>query len=113
MIKSWLPHANHIIKTIDQIFEFQTRGDIETDELVYAGTLRNLHTISESVGQIPNEIQEMHPNIPWRQIRGFRNFIVHNYLGNNIDINVIKAVLNKNLPELKEVIEIIIAQQDA
>ena len=81
--KSWRPHALHIINAIDQLYQFQKRGDIATDDLVYAGTLRNLHTISESTGHIPDEIKNLYNDIMWREIIGFRNYIVHDYLGEN------------------------------
>ena len=103
-IKSWRPHALHIINAIDQTFEFQKRGDIATDDLVYAGTLRNLHTISESTSHIPPEIKSIYNNILWREIIGFRNYIVHDYLGENINFEIIRNVIENELPLLKSVI---------
>lgn len=42
----------------------------------------------------------MHPEIPWRDISGFRNILVHNYLG-DIDAQTIMSVINKHLPALE------------
>jgi uncharacterized protein with HEPN domain len=107
-VKQWQPHAQHIIKSINEIIEFQTRGNIEYDTLVYAGTLRNLHMVAESAGYIPEEIREHYPHIAWKAIAGFRNFIVHDYLGNNVNLEVIRTVINRDLPELKAVVQDII-----
>lgn len=108
--KSWHPHARHIIKAINQIYDFQSRGNIAVDDLVYAGTLRHLHTISESTSYIPDEIKKEYPEIPWREIIGFRNFIVHDYLGNNIDIEVIKNTIDKDLIPLQKAVEDILVK---
>ncbi len=102
--KSWHPHARYILKAINQIFDFQSRGDIAGDDLVYAGTLRNLHTISESTSYFPDEIKKEYPEIPWREIVGFRNIIVHDYLGNNIDIEVIKNTIDNDLIPLQKAV---------
>lgn len=103
--KKWHVHARHIIKSIDEIAEFQKRGDIGHDTLVYAGTLRNLHMVAESTGYIPDDIKMHYPHIKWKAIIGFRNFIVHDYLGENVNLQVIRKVLEKDLPELKIVVQ--------
>lgn len=108
--KDWRPHAKHIIKAIEQTIEFQNRGNIANDDLVYAGTLRNLHTISESTKYIPNEIKSKYPDVLWLEIIGFRNFIVHDYLGENINFQIIKNVVENELPALKTLIEEILIQ---
>ena len=47
------------------------------------------------------------PNIEWRSISGFRNILVHDYLG-GIDLDIIWEVIAKYLPELKKEIEAIL-----
>jgi len=110
MIKQWHLHAYHILTSIDRIVAYQARGNMEIDTLIFDGTLRNLHTLSESTAHIPEEIKGRYPEINWKAIIGFRNLIVHAYLGETIDIDRLKKVIDERLPQLKEVLEDILKQ---
>jgi uncharacterized protein with HEPN domain len=104
MKKDWTVYAQHILDAIEQIDRIQQRGDILKDSILYDATIRNLQTLSESTQSIPAEQQQQYSNIPWREISGFRNILVHNYLG-NIDSVTIKSVIKQYLPELERCIK--------
>jgi len=104
MKKDWTVYAQHILDAIEQIDRIQQRGDILKDSILYDATIRNLQTLSESTQSIPAEQQQQCSNIPWREISGFRNILVHNYLG-NIDSVTIKSVIEQYLPELERCIK--------
>jgi uncharacterized protein with HEPN domain len=103
--KLWHAHARHIIAAIDQVIEFQKRGDIAHDDMVYAATLRNLHTVAESTTHIPDSVKAEYPTMKWRAIKGIRNIIVHDYLGDKIDMDTVKNLIKNELPELKDVVQ--------
>lgn len=67
--------------------------------MLYDATLRNLQTLSEATQRLPEELKSAYPAIPWQQIRGFRNILVHNYL-DDIDAQTIRAVVQQHLPPL-------------
>ena len=104
MKKDWTVYARHILDAIAQVKRIQQRGDILEDSILYDATIRNLQILSESTQSIPTEQQQKCPKIPWREISGFRNILVHNYLG-NIDPLTIKAVIEQYLPELEDCIK--------
>ncbi len=64
----------------------------------YDATLRNLELIGEAATNIPTEIREQYPNIPWRQIIATRNRIIHSYLG--IDNDIIWNIITDEIPAL-------------
>lgn len=99
MSKSWHAYALHILDVAAKIERIQARGDLTQDEVLYDATLRNLQTLSEATQLIPQELKSAFPAIPWREISGFRNILVHNYLG-DIDVLTIQAVVNQHLPPL-------------
>ena len=61
--------------------------------------MRNIEVIAEASKKIPQEIKNIFPNIPWRQIMAMRNKIIHEYFG--VDLSAIWNVIQKDLPELK------------
>lgn len=111
MKKDWVVYARHILDAIEQIRRIQQRGDILEDSILYDAAIRNLQILSKSTQSIPLEKQQNCPKIPWCEIRGFRNILVHNYLG-NIDPLTIKAVIEQNLPELKACIKALLQDEN-
>ena len=69
------------------------------DELVVDGVARNLEIIGEAARQLPEEYRRTHTEIPWTQIAGLRNRIVHDYFG--LDLEIIWQILQRDLPELE------------
>lgn len=61
---------------------------------------RNLQIIGEAVNHLPAEITGAHPEVPWPQIRGFRNILVHQCFG--VDVAVVRDVVESRLPPLAE-----------
>lgn len=64
---------------------------------------RNLQIIGEAANYLPAEIIDAHPGIPWPQIRGFRNILVHRYFG--IDVATVRDVIKTHLPPLAEALQ--------
>ena len=104
MSKCWRPYAQHIVDTIKKLERIQARGDLIHDEILYDAALRNLQTLSEATQRLPDDIKGRYPDIPWREIAGFRNILVHNYLG-DIDAQTVANVVRNDLPPLYRVME--------
>ncbi len=77
--------------SLDDMIGFAERVQLYTDGLEQASfiadglthdaTLRNLELIGEAATHIPDDVQDAHPEIPWRQIIATRNRLIHAYLG--------------------------------
>jgi|GEM_PF-6823707 uncharacterized protein with HEPN domain len=74
MKKPWQPYAQHILITIAKIHNIQKRGKIIDDEILYDAALRNLQTLSEATQRLTEEKTALCPDIPWKEISGFRSF---------------------------------------
>lgn len=95
----------HIKEAIGWIEEYTHDGkDIFfKDHKTQDAVLRNLHTLFESVQRLSTPLKDKHPEVDWRVIAGFRNVIVHDYFG--IDLDQIWDVVRDDLPELKRAIQ--------
>lgn len=111
MSKSWQLYAHHILDCMEKIRRIQARGDLGQDEVLYDATLRNLQTLSEATQKLGENKAEKCPDIPWREISGFRNILVHNYLG-EIDSLTIKNVISEHLPPLEACVLQMLAEEE-
>jgi uncharacterized protein with HEPN domain len=109
--KPWEPYALHVLDAIAKIRRIKSRGDIAQDDILYDAALRNLQTLAEATQQLPDRQKAFCPNIPWRQIGGFRNILVHNYLG-DIDPLTIAAVIDTHLPALEDCVRTMLQEAD-
>lgn len=79
-----------------------TGGDrtrFETSRLVQDAVIRNLQTLTESSQRLSIDIKATEPQVPWHELAGFRNVIVHGYLG--IDVTAVWLVVEQDLPPLE------------
>lgn len=111
MSKPWQPYARHIIDAIGKIRRIEQRGDITVDDVLYDAVLRNLQTLSEATQLLPKERKAAHPQIPWRQISGFRNILVHNYLG-DIDPVAVARVVTQHLAAVEAAVMTMLADDE-
>lgn len=91
------------IKTYTNGMSFES---FQNDDKTIDAVIRNFEIIGEAANRIPDEIKDKFNEVNWHRIRGFRNRIVHDYMG--VDLEIIWEIIDKNLDELKEQIEEII-----
>ncbi|HET6256532.1 MAG TPA: DUF86 domain-containing protein [Puia sp.] len=60
--------------------------------------IRNFEVIGEAANRLPEELKDQYPQIDWHRIRGFRNRIIHDYMG--IDYKIVWQVKENFLPDL-------------
>jgi len=68
------------------------------DEKTLDAVLKNLEVIGEAARNLPPEIRERHPEVPWRRISGLRDVVVHEYFG--IDHDVLWDIIQNKVPAL-------------
>jgi uncharacterized protein with HEPN domain len=91
----------HMSECVARIEEY-VRGGREAfmaSTLVQDAVVRNLQTLAESGQRLSPGFKEKHPEVDWRGIAAFRNILVHDYLG--LDVERVWEVIQHDLPELK------------
>ena len=94
------------IAAIERYSNCEKKG-FERDELLQAWFVRNLQIIGEAARGIPEEVRALAPQIPWHQIAGMRNVLVHGYF--EIDTDLVWDAATRDVPALKPAIEQLLA----
>jgi uncharacterized protein with HEPN domain len=92
----------HIHECIDRVESYVNPGGCGTfmaSTLIQDAVLRNLQIMAESTQRLSEALKAAHPEIDWRQIVGFRNVVVHNYL--SVEPDRVWLVIEQDLPSLK------------
>ncbi len=74
--------------------DFLCRDELEQDGLAY-----KIQVIAESLGKVSDDFKDRHTEIPWKNIKGMRNQLSHNYGQNNY--RLIWVTYKEKLPELR------------
>lgn len=75
------------------------------------GVQRGIEIISEAVRHIPDELLQLSPDVPWKQVRDIGNVLRHEY--HRIEDSIVWAVVADDLPPLRAAIELIQASLEA
>jgi uncharacterized protein with HEPN domain len=106
-------YFDDILIAIDRIFEYTQGYDLTSFKRDYKtvdAVIRNFEIIGEAAKNIPDEIKEQHPGVPWNEMYSLRNRISHAYFG--IDYEIIWNIITNYLPENKVQITKIIIQNE-
>ena len=93
----------NIIKYIDKIIDFTKNIDYDhfaSDELIQDACFMNLMQIGETANKIDESYEKKYPDIKWKDMKGLRNRIVHDYDG--VNIRIVWDTIKNDLPILKE-----------
>lgn len=94
-------YLRHIVECIRRIEE-NTGGRREAfmaSHTLQDAVLRNLQTMAESTQRLSDNTKQAYPQVDWRALSGFRNVLVHNYLG--VDLEQIWIMVHRDMPLLK------------
>ena len=99
-------YLDDILQTIDKIELFIRDMDFDSfsndDKTIFA-VVRGLEVIGEAVKNIPEDFRKNNQHIPWSEIAGMRDKLIHAYFG--VDVSVVWMTVTSDLPDLKEKIE--------
>jgi uncharacterized protein with HEPN domain len=99
-----------IYEAISRIEKYTHSGRevFDQDELVQTWVIHHLEIIGEAARAIPQDYRRAHPELPWGQISGMRNILIHMYFG--IDRDIVWTVVERDLPRLKSSINILLTE---
>ena len=103
-------YLKHILECVRRIEEDTCEGREKflASHTLQDAVLRNLQTLSDSAMLISEALKCRRPEIEWRRIAAFRNVLVHNYLG--IDLDRIWEIVERDVPPLKQAVADLLAR---
>ena len=105
-LRDMLDHAREVL-----VFaQGRTRSDLDSDRKLNLSLVSLLEVIGEAAGRVVKEYQQAHPEIPWSQIVGLRNRLIHGY--GSIDLDIVWRIVTTDLPPLVRALEQIIQAGD-
>jgi uncharacterized protein with HEPN domain len=106
-------YLEYVLQCIELIETYCEGGREEffNKSMVQDAVFRRLQTLTESTQRLSDDLKQNNLDIDWRSISGFRNILVHDYLG-GIDLNIAWEVINIYLSDLKGKIERILRNID-
>jgi len=101
-LKQILSHAREAV----EICHGRKRSDLDSDRLLNLALTRLVEIVGEAANRVPASIQEKYPDLPWLQMIGVRNRLIHGY--DSVDFDILWIIVQHDLPSVIEKIETIL-----
>jgi uncharacterized protein with HEPN domain len=90
------------VEQVELISEFSKRGReaFLRDVLIQSAVLHRLVLLGEACRGLSSTLREAHPEVPWQQIIAFRNVVIHQYFG--IDLELVWGIVTEHIAALGE-----------
>lgn len=101
--RDWAFRIQDILKAIDKIERYLDKMKLvqfKKNDLVIDAVVRNFEIIGEASKNIPASIRHGHPDIPWIQMAGMRNILIHEYFG--VDLETVWYTEKKQLAAISK-----------
>lgn len=101
--KLYIDDILEAVRKIEEYVEGLTFDDFAQDSKTIDAVIRNFEIIGEAGKEVLEEIKAKYPDIPWREMAGMRDKLIHAYFG--VKIEVVWQTIKQRLPEIKRIIE--------
>ena len=98
-------YLRHILDAIQKIERYAEIGHDEflAESLRHDAVIRQIEIIGEAAKRLSPQVTGRSPDVPWRQVAGMRDVLIHNYMG--VDLESVWNVLQHDLPLLRKTVE--------
>lgn len=112
MKREFMDYLDDIVNAMNKVEDFTKDMTyvefIEDDKTTFA-VIRALEIIGEAVKKIPSSITKQYPQIPWKDMAGMRDKLIHEYFG--VKTKVVWETIKQDIPPLKPLFQRILAEE--
>lgn len=105
---------NDILSAAEKAIEFvegMSLNDLEDDDRTEYAVIKALEIVGEASRRVPTSFRDPHPQIPWKEMSGMRDKLVHGYFGVNLE--VVWKTIHEDLPPLISTLRALIKELQA
>jgi uncharacterized protein with HEPN domain len=112
-VKDERAYLLHIRDAIERILSYTREGRdaFLGDSMIQDAVLRNMEILGEASKRVSAPLREQAPDIPWREMAGMRDKLIHDYFG--VDLSLVWDVVARELPAARDRIATLIAEVEA
>jgi uncharacterized protein with HEPN domain len=106
MLKDDQIRLRHMLDAARKALSFvqdRSRENLESNEMLALAVIRLLEVMGEAARGLSQDIRDMNPQIPWKQIIGTRDRLIHGYF--DVDLSIIWSIITRDLPPLVSALE--------
>ena len=105
-LRQILSHAREAV----QLSLGKSRTDLDNDRMLNLALTRLLEIIGEAANRVPEQVQSQYPQLPWLQMIGLRNRLIHGY--DQVDFDILWNIIQQDLPGLISQLENILSEEN-
>ncbi|MBV8612784.1 MAG: DUF86 domain-containing protein [Acetobacteraceae bacterium] len=114
-VEDYLEHISQAIQRVTEyIGHLGALSALQQSQRDQDAVIRNIEIIGEAARQIQQHAPEFvtaHPELPWVEMRGMRNKVIHNYF--DVDVSVVWRTVKDDLPRLKQQVDDLLSEHRA
>jgi len=111
--RDYLDYLQYILAMMEKIEDFtagMTQEDFVEDEMAHFAVIRAMEVMGEATKNVPLEVRQKYPEIPWKKMAGLRDKVIHGYFG--VDLFIIWESATKLIPSYKPVLIRIVEEEN-
>lgn len=109
-----LVRLKHMLDSTNAILSFikgKRRSSLDSNRLLASGIIRELEILGEAAGKVSQKTKNQFPQIPWNQLVGMRNRLIHAYF--DVDHDIVWKTIRNSLPTFSVQLEEIISSLES